>query len=196
MDGAFEFYRDLPRRPKRPERLFFGLFSNSQALLEIDQFGDRFIRENNLKGRRLKPKRLHVSVHHVKDDKRLRSKFIYAATEAAKAISMAPFEVTFRLITSFESPPTPGRPRRWPLVLLGEGDGLFELHRILGAALAKYGLQTEEHFTPHMTLFYGSKPVPAQAIKPIRLMFNEFVLIHSELWLTRYNILDRWRLKD
>jgi 2'-5' RNA ligase len=47
-----------------------------------------------------------------------------------------------------------------------------------------------------MTLFYGSRPVPAQAIKPIRVMFNEFVLIHSELWLTRYNILDRWRLKD
>jgi RNA 2',3'-cyclic 3'-phosphodiesterase len=194
MEGAFEFYRDLPRRPQRPERLFFGLFS--PALLEVDQFVDRFIRENNLKGGRLKSERRHISVHHVKDDKRLRSKFIYAATDAAKAISMAPFEVTFRLITSFESPPTPGRPRRWPLVLLGEGDGLFELHRALGAALAKHGLQAEEHFTPHMTLLYGSKPVPTQAIKPIRLRVNEFTLIHSEVGLTRYNILHRWRLAD
>jgi RNA 2',3'-cyclic 3'-phosphodiesterase len=46
-----------------------------------------------------------------------------------------------------------------------------------------------------MTLFYGSKPVPMQAIKPIRLMFNEFVLVHSELWLTRYNMVGRWPLK-
>jgi RNA 2',3'-cyclic 3'-phosphodiesterase len=195
MDGAFDFYRDLPRRPQRPERLFFGLFPNSQGLLEVDQFGGRFISENNLKGRRIEPERLHTSVHHIKDDKRLRTKFIYGATESARAISMAPFEVIFRLITTFESPPIPGRPRRWPLVLLGEGDGVFELHRILGAALAKHGLQTEEHFTPHMTLFYGSKPVPMQAIKPIRLMFNEFVLVHSELWLTRYNMVGRWPLK-
>ena len=34
-----------------------------------------------------------------------------------------------------------GRPRRWPLVLLGEGADLLELHRILGAAMEKNGLK-------------------------------------------------------
>ena len=29
MQGAFEFYRELPARPKRPEWLFFALFPDA-----------------------------------------------------------------------------------------------------------------------------------------------------------------------
>ena len=196
MQGVFEFYRDLPPRPQRPERLFFGLLSDSETSFQASQVRDRFILENPLKGTRLKTERLHVSLHHVGDYKRLRTKFIYAARQAGKAVSMSPFEVTFRFITSFEdAPPANGRPHRWPLVLLGEGEALLHLHKILGAAMEKYGLRPSEHFTPHMTLFYGLKPMPLQAIKPIRFVVNEFALIHSELWLTRYNIVDRWPLE-
>jgi 2'-5' RNA ligase len=110
---------------------------------------------------------------------------------------MPSFEVTFGVIASFESMPRrDGRPPRWPVVFLGEGDGLFELHKTLGAAMERFGLTTVEHFVPHMTLFYSSRPITPQAIKPIRFRVNEFTLIHSEVGLTRYNILHRWRLKD
>lgn len=73
---------------------------------------------------------------------------------------------------------------------------MFEFHKILGAAMERYGLKIAEHFVPHLTLFYASRPITPRAIKPIRFLVDEFVLIHSELGLTRYNILDRWRLKD
>jgi RNA 2',3'-cyclic 3'-phosphodiesterase len=56
------------------------------------------------------------------------------------------------------------------------------------------GLRAAEHFTPppHMTLSYGRGTVPEQAIEPICFAVNEFVLIHSELCLTRHHVLDRW----
>jgi 2'-5' RNA ligase len=197
MDGAFEFLRDLPRRPKRPERLFFGVLVDSPTGVRLDECRDQFVRDNDLKGARLRTERLHTSVHHVGDYKRLLPRFVYAGRQAGQAVSMSSFEMTFRLVTSFESMPRrDGRPPRWPVVLLGEGDGLFELHKILGAAMARYGLKIAEHFVPHVTLFYASRPISPPPIKPIRFLVDEFVLIHSELGLTRYNIVDRWRLKD
>jgi RNA 2',3'-cyclic 3'-phosphodiesterase len=197
MDGAFDFFRDLPRRPKRPERLFFGLLVGSPTGAELDECRDQVVRDSDLKGARLKTERLHMTVHHVGDYERLPPRFVYAGRQAAQAVSMPSFEVTFRLVTSFESMPRrDGRPPRWPVVLPGEGDRVFEFHKILGAAMERYGLKIAEHFVPHLTLFYASRPITPRAIKPIRFLVDEFVLIHSELGLTRYNILDRWRLKD
>ena len=195
MQGMFEFCRDLPVRPKRPERLFFGLFPDAQTAVHVGRFGARFICKNHLEGTPLKSERLHVSLHHVGDYKRLRANVIYAARQAGKAVSLHPFEVTFRSIKSFEGAPSiDGRPRRRPLVLLGERDALSELHKILGAAMEKNGLRAAGHFTPHMTLLYGSKPIPVQTIEPIRFEVKEFVLVHSKLWLTQYDIVDRWSL--
>jgi RNA 2',3'-cyclic 3'-phosphodiesterase len=49
---------------------------------------------------------------------------------------MHPFEVTFPFITSFErAVPMDNTSRRRPLVLLVEGDALFELHKTLGELL-------------------------------------------------------------
>jgi len=197
MDGSFEFYRAPPRRPIRPERLFFGTMVEAAFGRQVDECRDRFVRDNDLKGARLKTERLHISYHHVGDYKRLPPKFVYGGTQAGQSVSMPSFEVTFGVIASFESMPRrDGRPPRWPVVLLGEGDGVFELHKTLGAAMERFGLTTVEHFVPHMTLFYSSRPITPQAIKPIRFRVNEFTLIHSEVGLTRYNILHRWRLKD
>ncbi|KXF78507.1 hypothetical protein ATN84_01555 [Paramesorhizobium deserti] len=149
-----------------------------------------------MKGYLLQPNRLHMTLHHLGDFTRLREKFIYAAGLAAKAVSMSPFEITCRRIMSFEgAPPAAGRQRRHPLVLVGESDPLLELHRILGAAMRKNGLRAAENFVPHVTLFYGSKPVPLQPTEPIRFAVNEFALVHSKLWLTEYHVIKRWPLQ-
>jgi 2'-5' RNA ligase len=197
MQGVFEFYRGLPARPKQPERLFFGLCPDTETALRVDQVRQRFLDQKHWEGRPLKAERLHVSLHHVGDYGRLQTKFLYAARQAGAAISMRPFEVTFRFIKSFEGvPQTDGRPRRRPLVLLAEGDALSELHKILGAAMKKNGLRAAEHFTPHMTLSYGPRVIPVQAIEPICFAVNEFALIHSKLWLTQYHVVDRWSLRE
>ena len=195
MQLAFEFYDDLPPRPKRSERLFFALFPTPQTSIRVGRFTDRFLCENHLRDKRLKAERLHVSLHHVGDYRRLRGKHIYAATQAGNAISMRPFEITCRSITGFKRPPsTGGKPRKRPLVLLGEGNGLSELHRILGTAMEKNGLRASDHFLPHITLSYGWKQIPAQAIEPIRFKVNDFALVHSRLWLTQYDVVERWPL--
>lgn len=195
MQGVFDFYGDFPGRPARPERLFFGLFPDAETSERVIQFRRWFLDENDLKGNPLKAARLHVSLHHIGDYKRLREKFIYAAALTAKTVAMPPFEVTFRAIKSFEEgPPIVGRRHGRPLVLLGEGEALLDLHSVLGGAMAKNGLRAEASFTPHMTLSYDPKAIVEQPIEPIRMTVNEFVLVHSELWLTKYNVLDRWPL--
>lgn len=197
MQGVFDFFPDLPARPKRPERLFFGLFPDPVTALDLWRFADRFVRDNHLMGARLRTERLHLSLHPVGDFGNLQTKIIYAATRSGNAVSLPPFDVTFQRIRSFEgAPPVDGRPRRRPLVLLGEGDGLFDLHKALGAAMARNGLRAGHRFVPHLTLLYGRELVPAQAVKPIRFVATAFSLIHSERGLTRYNCLERWSLVD
>lgn len=196
VQHAFEFLDDLPPRPRRPERLFFGLMPNPELAARLREFGERFICENRLWGTLLEPERLHVSLQHVNDDRRLRTKFVFAAMCAAQAVSVHPFAVTFHLLTSFDGAPSLGSgQRRRPLVLLGESDGLLKLHGALGTAMEKMGLKSARHFTPHMTLFYGASAVSMRRIEPIRFPVDEFALIHSRLWLSQYEILGRWSLR-
>lgn len=192
MQGVFDFYGALPARPKRPERLFFGLFPDDETSLRVDQFRQQFLRENRVDGTPLKRERLHLSLRHVGDYGRLRSQPVYAARQAGKAVAMRRFEVTFRFVKSFDEL----APRARPVVLLGESDALSALHQRLGVAMAKNGLKTADHFKPHITLVYGSRPIPAQPIEPIRFTVDELVLVHSERRLGRYNKIDRWPLES
>lgn len=195
LRDGFEFYRDLPARPKRPERLFFGLLPDAETASRAARVRERFIREHRLEGTRLRSECLHVSLHHVGDYRRLRTKFIHAATLAASAVAMQRCEMTFQFIGSFDGVPlADGRPRKRPLVLLGESAAVRELHKLLGAAMEKIGLRATAHFMPHMTLFYGQRPIPVQAITPIRFAVDEFALIHSALGLARYDVMGRWPL--
>lgn len=195
MQGVFEFFRDQPSRPDRPERLFFGVVPDHEVSGQVRRFGERFIGDHRLQGKPVKAEHLHVSLHHVGDYRRLRTKFIYAAQQAAAAVTMRPFEVTFGALRSFEiGLATDGGPRNHPLVLLGEGDALLNLHKGLGAAMMSIGLKAGTNFTPHMTLSYGPERIPIQAIAPIRFTVREFALIHSELGLARHTIVDRWPL--
>jgi 2'-5' RNA ligase len=197
MQYAFEFCDGGTGRwrPERSERLFFGVRPNTEMADCLWQFAERFIEGLSLKERLLKRECLHISLHHVSDDRRLRTRTVHAAGLAANAVSMSWFEVKLRCLLGFATPPLPdGRLPSRPLVLLGEGEGLFELHRLLGAAMNKNGLRATGGFMPHMTLSFGSKPISMRAIEPIRLEVKEFALIHSELGLTRHNTIDRWPL--
>lgn len=196
LQHAFDFYHPLPTRPKRPERIFFALFPDAETALGTGRFAREFVLGNHLNGKLLEVARLHISIQHVGDYKRLPSRYIYAASKAGDAVSMHPFEMAFRFITSFEAAPAVnGRGRKRPLVLLGEGDAVLELHRTLGAAMEEWGLRPSRHITPHMTLFYGPQAVPMQAVEPIHVVVNEFVLVHSKRGLGQYEMLERWRLR-
>lgn len=194
MQGCFGFYRDLPERPRRPERLFFGLLPDPETAGRAVRLADRFIRDRRLAGRPLRRDRLHVSLHHVGDYTRLKSRFLFAASRAAEAVSMHPFELTFRRIGGFEGPPLGRRPGARPLVLFADGGAVAGLHARLGAAMERCGLRAGPGLTPHMTLFYGAETVPVEPVEPIRFAVGDFVLIHSALGLGRYTVVERWPL--
>jgi 2'-5' RNA ligase len=170
------------------------LLPDSRTAVRIDGFRRRFFRANGLDGSPVRAERLHLTLHHIGDFGRLRPKFLFAADRAAGAVSKSRFEVTFRFITSFEPAPKRGGVRRRPLVMIGASDPLIALHNELGRAMEANGLRALQTFMPHMTLSYGPQQILWQPIEPIRFVATEFVLIHSELWLSRYNLVGRWPL--
>jgi 2'-5' RNA ligase len=119
---------------------------------------------------------------------------VKAAMTAADSVRAGPFDVAFDRAASFH-----GRPRKRPLVLLG-GDGLAALAKFqetLGRALEKAGFgKANPHYTPHVTLLYDNRLVPAKVIETIGWTAHEFVLVHSLLGQTRHIQLARWALSS
>lgn len=179
-------------RPPKPERLFFGVLPGPATALRIAQYADGFISGNGLKGSRVKADRLHVSLHHIGDFKRLRSTTVHAAILAGDAVSRPYFDMTLHSIGSFGAKKADG----WTLVLIGGSEGLSQLHSALATALKKNGLAANDQFAPHLTLLYGAAPVAIQSIEPIRLTVSDFALIHSARGLGKYTVLQRWPLQN
>lgn len=189
--AVFEFCGDVPARPRKAERLFFALMPQEAEAQTITRFADDFLREQALSGARITPDRLHLSLHHLGDFKRLPPAIVYGARLAGGAVAMEAFTMAFHGITSFDN-----KKHRRPLVLLGQGRALSELHERLGKALQRNGLRREAAFTPHMTLLYGAAAIPARVIEPLVLLVRDFVLLHSEKGLSRYHVLQRWPLAE
>jgi 2'-5' RNA ligase len=191
MQYTFGFYTQS-RRPKKPERLFYCLMPDLEACGRVVCFSDGFFVENDIRGERLKAERLHMTLHHVGDYERLSTALLYRAKLAGKAVSEGQFELSLCSIRSF--PPAPNKPNRRPVVLLGDGQPLRTLFHTLGHAMRKNRLKAAADFEPHVTLSYGPQFVPEQPIEPIRFVARDFVLIHSRLGLTQYEVIDRWPL--
>ncbi len=190
--GRLAFFTDLPRRPRKPERMFFGVMPEPSTARRIDALRRRLCGQGELQGSAVGRDRLHVSLHLVGDFKRLKTSDVYKAQLAASEVSVAPFEVVFDSVETFR--PAPGREHKRPTVLRGGSAELTDLHAALGTALRRQNLRAGLGFKAHITLCYGAKAVSQQPVEPIRFRVDNFVLIHSERGLGRYNILGRWAL--
>lgn len=186
--------RSGPRRPKRPERIFFCLVFQPEPSRDLERRGNAWRAEFGVIAPLLGTWRFHVSLHHLGDHKRLRSPLLYAARLAGDCVSMPAFEIVFNRLGCFNAPPKKGRPREWPLVLLAEPGPVHDLHGSLGLAMARYGLKAGGNFTPHLTLTYSERFVSFREIEPVKLMATQFALVHSWLWLGRYDFPGRWTL--
>lgn len=185
---AFDFGLEEKRfRPKRPERLFLALLPAGEVQGLLRNQAVDLLEDAGGFGTLLWEGRFHLSLHHVRDDWRLRDKHVFAASRAARDIRFAPIEIVLDRAVSFA-----GSRKMRPTVLLGRGEGLAAFHAMLGQALIRWGLRAASAFTPHVTLFYAPKAITARSVAPIRFRMNEFVLIHSLRGLSRYEILGRW----
>lgn len=196
MQLAFDFFGEPLRGPVRAERLFFAIFPDEADTHRIEGFRQDFLKANQFRGSMLREDRFHVSLHHVGDFKRLKSPRTYAAELAGDTLRLPTFDLTFHAIESFGAIPKPGRALRYPLVLRCQGAGLFELHGMLGAAMAKFGMRAVPDFIPHLTLAYGEWPIGERRIDPIVIRIAGFSLVHSRLWKTEYRVIKCWSLID
>ncbi|TKC78843.1 RNA 2',3'-cyclic phosphodiesterase [Trinickia terrae] len=159
----------------------------------IAEMAGRLRSEMHVKARLLHPERLHITLHHLGDFAHLPEVTVARACAAATSIDVPPFGVAFDQISSFN-----GRPGHRPLVLTGRAglDELIDFQRRLGDALRGAGLRVSRaRFTPHLTLLYDEGRFDPRAIGPITWTVREFVLIHSWLGKTRYDVKGRWPLR-
>ncbi|MEO9340041.1 2'-5' RNA ligase family protein [Mesorhizobium sp. SB112] len=176
--------------PKRRNRLFFTLFPDKETALKSQKIGREIKSLAGIKSRMLPIERRHMSLNHVGDFTRLKSKTIFAATQAAKSVTAAPVTVTLDRLMTFN-----GRPANHPCVLYGEAsNALAAFHQSLALAMLRCGLRAGLDFTPHMTLLYCPENIPSREIEPISFVAKEFFLVHSLLRRTQYNVVGSWRL--
>ncbi|SFC85386.1 2'-5' RNA ligase family protein [Collimonas sp. OK412] len=180
--------------PQPTDRLFFAIVPAPDAAAAIVRQRGLLRDEFGVTGKPIGIARLHVTLSHLGDYLGLPQGAVKAAMTAADSIRAAPFDVAFDRAASFH-----GRPRKRPLVLLG-GDGLAALAKFqetLGRALEKAGFgKANPHYTPHVTLLYDNRLVPAKVIETIGWTAHEFVLVHSLLGQTRHIQLARWALSS
>ena len=175
------------------DRLFFAIYPDLDAAARIAKLAQRLRGEHGLRSTPLATEHFPITLHHLGDYVGLPQNIVAAASEAAAAVAMPPFEVAFDRAASFD------RPRNRPFVLRG-GDGLAALtafQQALGTATKKAGLGrlTESRFTPHVTLLYDDRRVAEQAVETVGWTAHEFVLVDSLLGRTRHVPLARWPLR-
>jgi len=135
--------------------------------------------------------RLHITLQYLPWERAAVHSFLPYAEEIVAQVPRAPFEVLLTEALSFQI----GR-REYPLVLSGENPAIKALCGGLGAAMRRLelGQSVKRSVTPHMTLLYDPKLVPAQPIEPIGWRATELVLIHSVQGSSRHDVLARWPL--
>ncbi|QPF73260.1 2'-5' RNA ligase [Roseateles sp. DAIF2] len=181
-----------PSAARPDHRLFFALCPDTATALKLSALATRLKNELGLKGRPHALERFHVTLHHLGDFVGMPIELRERAEAAADGLRFEPVALRFDQLLSFTR-----KDRNRPLVLGGGAglDGVRELQRALGAALAAGGVPLERgSFTPHLTLMYDDAAVPRQDIAPIGWTAGELVLVDSLLGQSRHLRLRSWPL--
>jgi 2'-5' RNA ligase len=184
----------LPGLAAKPtDRLFFAVLPDAAALAQAGEITDMLFSAHGLSGKRLAPRRLHVTLHHVGDFAGLPNDVVTRATAAGEGVRHAPVAIRFDRAGSFVR-----HHRTLPLVLRGGGQviPLIAFQQVLGEAMARQGFRhvPMSHYTPHMTLLYDPRYVEARTVAPVEWASREFVLIRSLIGKAGYEVLGRWAL--
>src|SRR5262245_17786109 len=121
---------------KPTDRYFLAIFPPQDVAERIAALGNKLKRDLGLTGRVQAVERLHITTHHLGEYVGKRPDIVTKASDAARALKLAPFDVTFDYAASFG-----GRPRNNPFVMRGtEGvAGVEAFQRAMGEELKKTG---------------------------------------------------------
>jgi 2'-5' RNA ligase len=173
--------------------LFFALLPDAENVPQIVQLRDRLCDENGLRGHRIAPDLLHISLLGIAAPDGLSRAVVEYAEQAAAALSASPFDIVLDRAMSF----VPKR-ARWPLVLrTGNEAALIGFYRSLGEVMKNVGFRgAASQFTPHLTLLYGDRVVRERSVEAVRWTVRDFVLVRSlrGRGLNKHVYLARWPL--
>jgi 2'-5' RNA ligase len=178
--------------PVAERRFFFAAMPDRDTAAQLAAIARLLHGGNRGSSGLLDAERLHVTLYPLGDFACVPGATLTRACAAARRIDGRSFRVTFDRCVSFN-----GRPGHCPLVVTGGAglDALVAFRQRLRGALGEAGLRVSSaRFTPHVTLLYGERRLGQYPIEPISWIVSEFVLIHSWLGRTHYDVIGCWPL--
>ena len=179
------------------ERLFFAAHPDAACAERISALVHALREPLGLRSRAIDGGRSHVTLLFVGSWPRapegLLPMLLQAGAAVAQAAQVAPFELRFGQVASFNR-----RPRNRPIVLLSDPAGpVARLHAGLAEELASRSVPFDASagYTPHLTLMYDDAKVDPRPVEPIGWTVREFSLMHSLVGRsTHHRVLGRWPL--
>ncbi len=179
----------------QPYSLFFALLPDAIAAGQAAGVAAELARSQGTQTRSDRTARFHVTLFHVGHFAgEIPAGTLDEARAVADGLSMSPFDIGFDHVGHFA-----GKPGNLPMVLLGAESqpALMAFQATLQDRLLRAGLTAgvvHKRFTPHLTLFYGRRPIETRPIEPIRWHVDSFFLLRSVIGQSRYIEEGRWRL--
>jgi 2'-5' RNA ligase len=177
------------------DRLFLAVVPDADTAARIYHNAEVIRRARKLEGALIRAEHLHATLFFLGELNALPEQRIMRAVEAAAAVEISPFEVSFDRTMSLSK----GRNNR-PFVLVGDAgvERLKKFRQILNASMMRNGLRhlVRTSFMPHVTLLYDKRNVDEQPIEPISWIVHEFVLIRSLYRRTTHIHEARWPLRN
>ncbi|KMQ80471.1 putative ligase protein [Candidatus Burkholderia pumila] len=140
------------------DSLFFTVFPDEAAAVQIAELNERLRTQHTLKTRPIPAGRLHVTLQYTCAFDGFPADIAEKTIKAAETIALPPVDITLDHIESFSS----RRPKR-PLVFSGDAsETCSALVKALQDTLTEQGLETRRHseFKPHITLLYDEHRIP------------------------------------
>lgn len=178
---------------KAKNSLFLALFPDREAVTRICDVATGIQSRHGLKSKLRPPDHFHITLHWLGDFPNVPARLIEGVHHACETMvsRVSSFEVTLDRVVSFGD----------ALVLKGNHEisanpALMELEHALSLQLVKNGVFNPKSpkFSPHLTLLYDRRHLAEEAVKPLKWIAQEMVLIQSKIGLTEYHRLGQWRL--
>jgi 2'-5' RNA ligase len=183
--------------PYQADRMFFAALPEPGTARRIADYAATLRQVHHLRGRVRPTRLLHVSLAGVGAFARLPEPVVAAAAHAGARVRMAPFDVRFNRVMSFDGRLRPGQ-RRAIVLRCDRGEHEFRhLRRAIGVTMRSAHLihRLHESFVPHITLLYDEESLPEAALpETIGWTVREFALVHSVVGRGRHIHLARWQL--
>ncbi len=184
----------IPHNAIGPISLFFAIMTQREDSVEFSTCFQGFQKTYPFRGKPIVADPLHLSVYGVYRDDDLLCDIVQAAIQTGDAIKFAPFSLTFNTALTYRD-----RRSKKPFVLAAQANseavsGLRLQIANAFSEISEGACYKHNPIGPHVRSPGIRTIVPKQAIKPVNMIIQKFLLIHSRIGKLRYDVLKPWQL--